>query len=77
MKTCSKLHTCPAEHMPAGSKTGLPLAKAISNSGSTSGIRHLRRGKIPAQLQPKSGEHVSGTTLQTPSSDRKEQEEVL
>ena len=47
MRSCQKLPPCPTEPMPAGSETDPPLAKAepISNSGSASGIRYLRRKK--------------------------------
>ena len=47
VRSCQKLPLCPIKLMPAGSKTDPPLAKAepISNSGSTSGITYLRKGK--------------------------------
>jgi len=40
--------------MPAGSKMDPPLAMAepISDGGSASGTRYVRRGKIAVQLQP-------------------------
>ncbi|PKU49504.1 hypothetical protein llap_213 [Limosa lapponica baueri] len=67
--------------MPAGSKTDPPLAKAepISNSGSTSGIMHLRRGKNPRSncSQREEREYVREATLQTPRSMKKEGEDML
>ncbi|PKU44644.1 hypothetical protein llap_5080 [Limosa lapponica baueri] len=41
--------------MPDGSKTDPQLAKAepINNSGSTSGITHLKKRKNPVQAKPK------------------------
>jgi len=46
VRNCQKIPLCPMEPMPAGSKTDLPLGKAkpITNSGSASGITHLRSG---------------------------------
>lgn len=72
--------------MPDGSKTDLPVAKAkpISNGGSASGIRDLRKGrKLPcwASCSQKSGrsgrEYVRGTALQTLRSVGEEGEEVV
>ena len=47
MRSCWKLPPCPIEPMPASSKTDPLLAEAepISNSGSTSVITYLRKGK--------------------------------
>ena len=47
MRRCQKLPLCLIEPVPAGSKTDPPLAKAEPNSdsGSVSGITHLRREK--------------------------------
>jgi len=59
VRRCQKLPLCPTEPTPAGSKTDPLLAKAepTSDSGSTSGITELSRGKKPAQrqLQPERG----------------------
>ena len=65
--------------MPAGSKIDLTLAKAkpISDDGSTSVIAYLRRGKTSVEHQPKEWEYMRETTLQTPRSVNKEQEEVF
>ena len=47
LSSCEKLHPCLIKPVPASFETDLPLAKAkpISNSGSTSVITYLRRGK--------------------------------
>ena len=45
VRSCWKLPLCPTEPIPAGSKTDPPPAKAISDSGSTSGRTYLRRKK--------------------------------
>jgi len=47
VRSCWKLSLCPTEPVPASSKLDLLLAKAepISDSGSTSGVTHLRRKK--------------------------------
>jgi len=47
VRSCEKLPPGLIKPVPAGSKTDLPLAKtrSISDSGSTSGITQLRRGK--------------------------------
>lgn len=47
VRSCSRLPPCVTEPMPAGSKADLLLAKTEpgSDSGSTSGIMHLGRGK--------------------------------
>jgi len=46
VRSCQKLHLCPTETTPDGSKTDPLLAKAkpISDSGSASEIMYLRRG---------------------------------
>jgi len=52
LRSCQKLPPCLIEPVPAGSKTDPLLAKAkpISDSGSTSGITYLRRGKKPVWI---------------------------
>jgi len=82
MRSCWKLPLCPVEPMLAASKMNLPLAKAepTSDSGRTSGITYLRRGKsccATQQLHPERGEDVRETALQTPMSVKKEEEKVL
>jgi len=42
---CEKFPLCLIKPVPAGSKTDPPLAKAISDGGSASGIMCLRRGE--------------------------------
>jgi len=48
VRSCDKLPPCPIEPIPAGCKMDPLLAKAkqINDSGNTSGITYLRRGKI-------------------------------
>ncbi|KAK4822884.1 hypothetical protein QYF61_021103 [Mycteria americana] len=62
--------------MPADSKMDPLLAKAepISDSGSTSGLTYLRRGKTSAEqkLGKRTEKYVRETTLQTPRSVKKE-----
>jgi len=47
VRSCEKLPPCLIEPVPASYKMDPPLAKAkpVSDSGSTSGITYLRRGK--------------------------------
>jgi len=47
MRSCQNLPLCQIKPVPAGSKTDPPLAKAkpISNSGNTSLITYLRKGR--------------------------------
>lgn len=55
MRSCKKIPLCPMEVMPSSYKMDLQLAKAkaISNSGSTSGVMDLRRGKTcTAMVEP-------------------------
>ena len=46
VRSCWKLPPCPLEPVPPGSKTDLPLAKAISDGCSASGTMYLRKKKI-------------------------------
>jgi len=47
VRSCQKLPPCLIKPVPAGSKTDLLLAKAkpISDSGSSSVIKYLRKGR--------------------------------
>ena len=67
--------------MPAGSKTDLLLTKAkpVSEGGSASGRKLLRRGKICCERAFERGEwdYMRERALQTPGSVKKEGEEVL
>jgi len=74
------LSPCRAEPLSAGSKVDLLLAKAmpISNTGGTSAIAYLRKGKKGCVAAVREEcENVRETTLQSPRSVQKEGEEVL
>ena len=60
MRSCWNLPPCLTEPMPASSKTDPLLGKAepISDSGSTSVITCLRKGKTAVQLQPERGVRI-------------------
>jgi len=76
VRSCQKLPPCLIEPMSASSKMDplLTEAEPINDSGSTSEIRYLRRGK---NTQWDRERNVRETTLQTPRQEKKEGEEVL
>ena len=78
---CQKLPPCQTEPIPAGSKTDPLLAKAepFSDSGSSSLITYLTRGKncCTTAAGREEWENVRETVVQTPRSVKKCGEEVL
>jgi len=58
VRSCKKLPPCLIKPVPAGSQTDPLLAKAkpMSDSGSASGITHLRRGEKNSAVRQQSRE---------------------